>query len=301
VKRAALILTLGLLAAGCGGSSSGGEAENGPIALSSIGGLSERHGLFVLEPDGKLRRLTRGRDLYPAFSHDGKRIAYVHTQRGLAPETGLLMVADPDGSNAHQVGDVVAAALQIAWSPDDGSLVYAGAKKGLWTVGVDGSGEKRIFEDGGDASWSTDGKIVLARPPHGLTTMNADGTDVHELPRQKAPPKAIIPDTYYAPAWSPDGKRIAYVHKVWLPSKTFLFPTTIETVEADGSGREVVTKVLSLEGTTLSWSPDGQLIAFTDNRDDVIGLWQISSGGGTAKLLIDSTHYYSPSWGPTGT
>ena len=301
MKRAAFILVLGLLAAGCGGSSSGSGAENGPIALSSQGGLTEKHGLFLREPDGKLRRLTTARDLYPAFSHDGKRIAYVHTQRGLVPGTGLLMVADADGNNAHQVGDLVAGALQIAWSPDDGSLVYSSAKNGLWTVGADGNGAKRIFKDLGDASWSPDGRIVLARPAHALTTMNADGTDVRELLRPKTPPKAILPDTYSVPAWSPDGKRIAYVLKVWLPSKTFLFPTTIETVNPDGSGREVVTKVFDSTLTTLSWSPDGKIIAFTDNRDDVIGLWQIPFVGGEAKLLIDSTHYFMPSWGPAGT
>ena len=54
-----------------------------------------------------------------AFSHDGKRIAYVQLERGLPGGTARLMIMDADGGNATQVGDVVAGALQIAWSPDD--------------------------------------------------------------------------------------------------------------------------------------------------------------------------------------
>ena len=303
MRRVALLLVLGLAAVGCGGSeSSGGNVQNGPITLSSQGGISERAGLFVRDPNGTLRRLTRGLDVFPAWSHDGKRIAYIHTIRNHHPSSmGQLMVADSDGSNAHQVGDVTAAPLRISWSPHDDALVYAGVKRGLWTISSDGHGAKQIFADGGNASWSADGRIVIDRGGHGLTTMTADGKDVHELPRQKAPPKAILPDSYLFPTWSPDGKRIAYVHQVWLPSKALLYPTTIETAKPDGSDRQVVTKVFQAVGSLLAWSPDGKLIAFTDDRHDVWGLWQIPNSGGKAKLLIDSTHYGMPSWGPAGT
>jgi Tol biopolymer transport system component len=301
VRRAALILVLGLLAAGCGGSSSSGE--NGPIVLSGIT-LNEQSGLFLRETDGTLRRLTGASDIravVPAFSHDGERIAYVQLMRGLPGGTGRLMIMDADGGNATQVGDVVAGALQIAWSPDDSSLVYSDVKHGLWTIGADGKGAKRIFADVGEASWSTDGRIVVARPPHGLMTMNDDGSDVRELPRPARPPKALLPDSYSSPVWSPDGKRIAYVLKVWTPSKSFLFPTTMETVDSDGNDRQVVTKVFE-SGTTLTWSPDGELIAFTDLRDDQPGLWTIPSTGGPVKALIEGTSRYSmPSWGPAGT
>jgi Tol biopolymer transport system component len=102
--------------------------------------------------------------------------------------------------------------------------------------------------------------------------------------------------------WSPDGKRIAYVLKVWLPNKMLLFPTTIETVDADGGDRQVVTKVFDSSGMTLSWSPDGKSLAFNDLRDDIPGVWAIPSTGGEAKALIYNDGRYSmPSWGPAGT
>src|SRR6476619_2149449 len=170
VRHAALILALSVLAAGCGGSSSSGNQENGPIALSGQRSLSGAPGLFLREPDGTLRRLTtakKARDVVPAFSHDGKRIAYVHMMTGPHGGTGPLMVVNADGSDAHQIGNIVAGALQFSWSPDDKSLVYSGLPSGLWTVGVDGSRARRIFMDVGDASWSADDRIVIARPARG--------------------------------------------------------------------------------------------------------------------------------------
>lgn len=243
-------------------------------------------------------------DVSPVWDHRGKQIAYVRRTKPFSRGAGTLMVVDADGSHAHRVGEVVVAAGTIDWSPDDGSLIYSGATRktdGIWTIDLDGARPRRITDDGVEPSWSTGGRIVFARLGHALATMAADGSDVRELPRAKRPPKAILPDSYSAPVWSPDGTRIAYVHKVWLPSKELLYPTTIETANPDGSDRHVVTKVLDPTDTTLDWSPDGKLIVFTDVRGDRVGLWSIPSSGGRVKLLIDSSRYWTPSWGPAGT
>jgi dipeptidyl aminopeptidase/acylaminoacyl peptidase len=307
VKRATAVLVLALAAAGCGGGSSspGNQVENGPIALSGLRDATGggEPGLFLLEPSGSVRRLTTAtgsRDVFPAWSHDGKRLAWIHMRPGLPQGTGELRVGGADGANVHRVGTVVADVDQIGWSPDDSSLVYSGTS-GIWTVGIDGSGAKKILDGGVSAAWSTKGRIVVVRPGRGLATMKADGSDVRQLPRPKQPAKALLPDGYYSPQWSPDGKRIAYVLKVWLPSRNLLFPTTIETVDAVGSRRKVVTKIFSAE-TTLGWSPDARLLVFDDIRDDRPGLWQIPVNGGTAKALKpDQAVYFMPSWGPAPT
>jgi Tol biopolymer transport system component len=58
----------------------------------------------------------------------------------------------------------------------------------------------------------------------------------------------------YRPKWSPDGRRIAYVHEVSATSRD------LWVMNADGSGKSRVTRLGSVTGPT--WSPDGQRLAF---------------------------------------
>ncbi|MBA3717621.1 MAG: PD40 domain-containing protein [Actinobacteria bacterium] len=306
MKRVLAVTALMLLLTGCGSSSSSDQTKNGSIALSGQPSLSGAQGIFLRDPNGSLSRLTtvtNGRDVFPSWSHDGKRIAYLRMSDDLEDGTARLLVMNADGTDAHQVRDVVATAGQIAWSPDDDLLVFTAAPAGVWTVKADGSEPKRqIFaENAADPSWSVDGRIVISRLiGHGLTSMNADGGDVRVLTHPKRQPKAVLPDLHSHPAWSPDGKRIAFIWRVWLRTKDLLYPTTIEIVNADGTGQRTLTKIFDESSTTLSWSPDGRFIAFTDLRG-VPGLWKIPSGGGPATALIGNSSSYSmPSWGPAG-
>jgi Tol biopolymer transport system component len=305
----AVALALVLSASSCGGSSSSNakKTENGPLALSVLEGTKDhQRGIYRRDPDGRIRRLTSspvGRDFFPKWSHDGKRIAFLRESRELQQGAAKLFVVNGDGSDAHQVGDVVAAAEQIGWSPDDDSLVYIGTNTKVWTVKADGTGARQIHdEDARDPAWSTSGRIVVAGIlDRGLTLLNADGADVHEITHPKKPPRALLPTTQTQPAWSPDGRRIAFVQKVGLPSpKTFLFPTTLDVVNADGTGQKTLTKLFDESGVSLTWSADGRSIAFTDLRGSEPGLWVISSGGGKVHPLLRGTVYSMPSWGPAG-
>ncbi len=58
----------------------------------------------------------------------------------------------------------------------------------------------------------------------------------------------------YRPKWSPDGKRIAYIHEASATSKDIWF------MNADGTGKSQVTHLGGVSGAT--WSPDGRQVAF---------------------------------------
>ena len=309
MRRLGVIVALCVLVAGCGSASQTNSATNGPIALTGIADADEAGGIFSVDTSGRLHRLTKSEDglrqLYPTWSHDGTQFAFLQQSRSLDPQLAQLAVADADGTNLHQVGDVIAAAEHISWSPDDGSLAFVGEDGKLWTVKTDGTGAERVWD--GEArglSWSPDGgAIVVGRfASLGVTSIDVDSGTIDELTHPKQPKGAMVPNSQFNPQWSPDGKQIAFVQKVWLPDpQTLLSPTTIEIMNADGSAQHTLTKVYDESSTDFSWSPDGLSIAFTDNRDDGFGLWVMPSGGGKARVLISSARYALPSWGPAGT
>jgi Tol biopolymer transport system component len=104
----------------------------------------------------------------PAFSPDGKHIAFSRTLRG-HPH---IFVADADGSGAVAITEGSSDDLDPAWSPDGRSLVFASAhadddryvQANLFLVAIDGSGLVQLTE--GDKmssrpSWGKDGYVYF--------------------------------------------------------------------------------------------------------------------------------------------
>jgi Tol biopolymer transport system component len=113
--------------------------------------------------------------------------------------------------------------------------------------------------------------------------MNASGCCVEQLTH---PPSQTV-DT--SPAWSPDGKNVAFVRGNNQEKRMHLY-----VVDADGDSTHLVADVPV--GTGASWSPDGSRILFVA-RD---GLRTVSPSGGKPTLLVRATAPGSARWSPDG-
>jgi TolB protein len=122
--------------------------------------------------------------------------------------------------------------------------------------------------------------------------MNADGSGVTRLTNNPGL-AAGVPD---APAWSPDGTRIAFVG---VPSGR---RPDIYVMNADGSGLRNLTNTAA-QDYSPAWSPDGTRIAYeyggsTDRGLQTLGDIYVmnADGSGVVRLADDPAPVGRPSW-----
>jgi Tol biopolymer transport system component len=205
-------------------------------------------GIYLVNADGTGLRplIARGNTGVgdPAFSRDGRYIAYTRGNR--------LLAARADGSGPRQIVRQGNELYEPAWSPDGRRIAFvrdtAGGELFLSIVTL-ATGRVRQLTRGPDwdttPAWSPGGGWVafVRRPQNSdrgqLALMRPDGTAFRLL----APRFTDVTDL----AWSPDGRELVVSRKIQPDSE--LFRLNVQT----GSVRKVTRN--SIADTEPAWGP----------------------------------------------
>ncbi|HEX8189448.1 MAG TPA: DPP IV N-terminal domain-containing protein, partial [Pyrinomonadaceae bacterium] len=217
----------------------------------------------------------------PAWSADGKYVAYSSAQRGLWE----IYRADADGSNQMGLSDGLAVGAVDdwpSWSPDGEKIVFVRNRQ-LWTVSRDGGTAVKL-STGSDQdeqpAWSPDGtKIAFVRDYSSATAqiwvMDADGSNQRNLTNTDWPFSRF-------PAWSPDGSKIAFQrwNDIWV-------------MDADGSNQTQITFAASGGYSKPEWSPDGTRLVVTNGLNFEGEIFVMNADGSNITKIADGVH---PTW-----
>jgi Tol biopolymer transport system component len=252
--------------------------------------------IYSVNADGtELRALTNdGHSYGPSWSADGRYILYIHDttwpshlpaqhlriddKKWLSHAFSELYVMDSDGENAHLFRQLDGRVQAAALSPDGKTLAFDGVEPGadgesvlgFFLIPVPGQGKPhRLFRvPSGPAwwgqawgpAWSPDGKKVAfaVQAPKNvydgdLAIVVADADGSHQI-------EVTNPDHIqgaYSPAWSPDGRQIAFDAFAGRNNRQQIF-----VMHADGSNIRQLTSDTQWQCWHPTWSPDGNEMAF---------------------------------------
>jgi TolB protein len=218
-----------------------------------------------------------------------------------------LWVLDLSGTLPTRLTEGEADSLAGPWSPDGARIVYTcmGLTTGdLCVINADGAGLLNLTGtqdiDEGFPAWSPDGKQIA------FTSRRDGNNEIYMMPAPAAGAPAAASSTWvrltdnpaddFAPAWSPDGKQIAFVSD--RDQKQGVYDIYIMQVE--GSNVRRLTSDTAIDYSP-AWSPDGKRLAFRSHHGGPADIYVIHvDGSGLQDLTNNPAEDWAPSWSPDG-
>ncbi|MDF2771176.1 MAG: tolB [Geminicoccaceae bacterium] len=213
-------------------------------------GLASIH---IVNPDGT--GLTKvGDGEMPSWSPDHSKIVFVASR--------LIRIMNADGTGAKNL-TTTGSSRMPSFSADGQKIVFirenARGRTDVYTVNVDGTNEQVLVRTA-----STD-EVTPRLSPDGTklaySSIKRGEADIVVLDLATGRRSVIVadPNPQIAPAWSPDGKRLAFVTGSGSAAQC------IGIIDADGTNRKAFPSGVD-DCRSPSWSPDGTELAFVSGK-----------------------------------
>jgi Tol biopolymer transport system component/imidazolonepropionase-like amidohydrolase len=254
------------------------------LAFAALGDI------WTMPIGGSPKRLTDDAfvDTDPAWSPDGTHIAFSSDRAG-----GMdIWVRDLKTGSDRRLTSLPNADMAAAWSPDGKSIAFvsnADFEQGeVYIVPAEGGEPRRILERRfgiGYPSWSADGTFVITSAFKPYSSRYREGMNYYEVvPVGGGMPRLVVPSPHVpigkragdGPAWSPDGKQIAFVSNDCL----YTMPVT-PTGDPAGQPRQITSELAD----SISWAGPRHVLYMATDRLKLIDV----DDGSTTDVPIDLT------------
>jgi Tol biopolymer transport system component len=216
---------------------------------------SDQHtDLYLVDLTSKeLHDLTElsGAERIPRWSPDGSKIAFTWHPYDASIHNAVIRVISPDGDDNQILVENFRGVVDLSWSPDSKRLAFIGSqipdKAAVYIVNI------------------YDGSLLRLIDEHDMSAVTGNIT------------------------WTPDGSHITFIDAP--PGMT----SDVFSIRPDGSGLARITDSNDFDdslfqvmfGQHLTWSPDGQLLAFVraEHKSSKEHIWIVNSDGSNPRKL----------------
>jgi Tol biopolymer transport system component/DNA-binding winged helix-turn-helix (wHTH) protein len=249
---------------------------------------------------GRTRAITRPQpgtlgDIDPLFARDGETVYFV---RAVNEVTKDLHATAVGGGEPRRLTFDNRKINGLTWSPDGTRLLFTSTRSGMyavWSVGPAGGDPQQVLLGDEDVQQPSTApgvdQVVYERWTHRAQLQRVD------LARRApiAAGDAVRSNRWNSsPAWSPDGKRIAFTSNRSGPQGIWV---------SDRDGRNAV-QIASFGGVFVdhpAWSPDGATIAFDASPDGRTAVYTIAAEGGAPRRITQGPgDSRNPTWSRDG-
>ena len=262
---------------------------------------SDREGptrIFILDVARKQQRrvgpVGNWLDEEPAWSHDGRKIAFSSTRGG--GNNLDIWVMDADGSNLVRLTDHRAPEQDPAWAHDDKSIFFTAERDGRGEIYRVWLHDKRVDR----ITSSIDRAIMPATSPDGRYLAYAAQTimsfQIHLIDLTNGTRRQVTSGGGSCrPAFTPDSQEVAFVRLDREPSR-------IEA--ARESGTRVLVEDSKLWSYYPDYSPDGRFVAFSvspqhhEGEDWDLAVMDLRTPGKWTRLTSGAGNDRYPDWRP---